>query len=55
MAKAKNSNKKTVNRSSVTGKFVNEKYTKEHPDTTETEHVNKGKRKNPKKPPKSKK
>lgn len=40
---AKKANTKTVHRSSVTGRFVTEKYTKTHPKTTETERVKKGK------------
>jgi hypothetical protein len=31
--------KKTVNRSAETGKFVTERYTKAHPKTTVTERV----------------
>jgi hypothetical protein len=37
------SSKKTVHRSSVSGRFVKETYAKSHPKTTETERVNKGK------------
>lgn len=33
------SKKVTVHRSSVTGKFVTEKYTDKHPKTTETEKI----------------
>jgi len=32
--------KKTVARSSITGKFVTKKYAKSHPKTTEVERVN---------------
>jgi len=31
--------RKEVNRSSVSGRFVTETYAKQHPRTTETEHV----------------
>ena len=34
--------KKTVGRSSVTGKFVTVKYAKKHPRTTEVERIKKG-------------
>lgn len=40
MAKAA---KKTVHRSSKTGRFVKESYAKKHPNTTEKEKVKKGK------------
>lgn len=36
--------KRTVNRSSVTGKFVTPTYAKSHPRTTETERVKTGKK-----------
>lgn len=38
---ANKSKTKTVHRSSVSGRFVTEKYTKTHPKTTETERVKK--------------
>lgn len=37
--------KKTVRRSSVSGKFVKKSYAKQHPKTTETEKVAAGKKK----------
>jgi hypothetical protein len=40
---AKKAHKKTVHRSSKTGRFVTEKYAKKHPNTTEKERVNTGK------------
>jgi hypothetical protein len=40
---AKKATKKTVHRSSKTGKFVTEKYAKKHPNTTEKERVDTGK------------
>ena len=43
MAKAK-PQRRTIHRSSETGKFVKEKYAKEHPRTTEKERVRTGKK-----------
>jgi hypothetical protein len=40
---AKKATKKTVYRSSKTGKFVTEKYAKKHSNTTEKERVDTGK------------
>ncbi len=37
---AKNTPKKTVHRSSITGKFVTKKFADKHPKTTETQKVN---------------
>jgi len=41
--KGAGSEKKTVHRSSVNGKFVTEEYAKKHPKITEKEKVNTGK------------
>ena len=35
---AKSNKKITLNRSSITGRFVTEKYAKAHPKTTQKEH-----------------
>jgi hypothetical protein len=40
---AKSASKKTVHRSSGSGRFVTEKYAKTHPKTTEKERVSTGK------------
>jgi len=36
---AKSIPEKPINRSSITGRFVTDRYTRTHPSTTEREHV----------------
>lgn len=42
MPRRRSAGKRTVARSSKTGKFVTKKYAKAHPSTTEVERVRKG-------------